>query len=99
MTAPIVRPATPPPDESWRNLAACAGEHVELFFPEPGPNTQVWTARSWYCNVCPVKTICGEYAIVNHIDHGIWGGLTVSERRMERHERSTQQVTAKGQTK
>jgi len=62
----------------WRELAACRGADLDLFFPsrgEPaGPARQV-------CAACPVRQPCLDYAITNRIVHGIWGGLTERERR------------------
>ena len=62
----------------WRELAACRGTHLEVFFPgrgeTAGPARQV-------CAACPVRQPCLDYAITNRITHGIWGGLTERERR------------------
>jgi len=62
----------------WRELAACRGTDLEVFFPErgesAGPARQV-------CARCPVRQPCLDYAITNRITHGIWGGLTERERR------------------
>jgi WhiB family redox-sensing transcriptional regulator len=62
----------------WRELAACRGTDLEVFFPErgesAGPARQV-------CAACPVRQPCLDYAITNQITHGIWGGLTERERR------------------
>jgi len=62
----------------WRELAACRGTDLGLFFPEggesAGPARQV-------CAACPVRQPCLDYAITNRITHGIWGGLTERERR------------------
>ena|SRR5690242_10561912 len=62
----------------WRELAACGGTDLDVFFPErgesAGPARQV-------CAVCPVREPCLEYALSNRIASGIWGGLTVRERR------------------
>jgi WhiB family redox-sensing transcriptional regulator len=33
------------------------------------------------CSSCPVQTECRDYAIGIREQHGIWGGLTESERR------------------
>jgi WhiB family redox-sensing transcriptional regulator len=33
------------------------------------------------CADCPVKDLCLEYALVNRIDHGVWGGCSERERR------------------
>jgi len=62
----------------WRELAACRGTDLEVFFPgrgeSAGPARQV-------CAACPVRQACLDYAITNGIVHGIWGGLTGRERR------------------
>jgi WhiB family transcriptional regulator, redox-sensing transcriptional regulator len=62
----------------WRELAACRGTDLEVFFPgrgeSAGPARQV-------CAACPVRQPCLDYAITNRITHGIWGGLTERERR------------------
>jgi WhiB family redox-sensing transcriptional regulator len=62
----------------WRELAACRGTELEVFFPERGESAE--PARQ-VCAVCPVRQPCLDYAITNRIVHGIWGGLTERERR------------------
>jgi len=62
----------------WRELAACRGADLGVFFPgrgeSAGPARQV-------CAACPVRQPCLDYAITNRITHGVWGGLTERERR------------------
>ncbi len=62
----------------WRELAACRGTDLNLFFPERGESAG--PARR-VCAACPVREPCLDYAITNRISHGIWGGLTERERR------------------
>ena len=62
----------------WRELAACRGAGLNLFFPERGESAG--PARR-VCAACPVREPCLDYAISNRIVHGIWGGLTERERR------------------
>ena len=62
----------------WRELAACRGAELNLFFPERGESAD--SARR-ICAACPVRQPCLDYAITNRIVHGIWGGLTERERR------------------
>ena len=62
----------------WRELAACRGADLDVFFPgrgeSAGPARQV-------CAGCPVRQACLDYAITNRIAYGVWGGLTGRERR------------------
>jgi WhiB family redox-sensing transcriptional regulator len=62
----------------WRELAACRGTDLEVFFPERGESAE--PARR-VCAGCPVRQPCLDYAITNRIASGIWGGLTERERR------------------
>jgi WhiB family transcriptional regulator, redox-sensing transcriptional regulator len=62
----------------WRELAACRGADLEVFFP--GRGETAGPARR-VCAQCPVQQPCLDYAITNRITHGIWGGLTERERR------------------
>ena len=62
----------------WRELAACRGTDLEVFFPERGESAG--PARR-VCAACPVRQPCLDYAITNRITHGIWGGMTERERR------------------
>ena len=62
----------------WRELAACRGADLEVFFP--GRGESAGPARR-VCAACPVRQPCLDYAITNRITHGIWGGLTEQERR------------------
>lgn len=62
----------------WRELAACRGTDLEVFFPGRGESAG---AARQVCAGCPVHQPCLDYAISNRISHGIWGGLTGRERR------------------
>ena len=66
--------------------AACAEVTPDIFFPEQGgaPIAQVRAI----CESCPVRLVCLEYAVSEHIGWGVWGGLTASERRRLRRARS-----------
>lgn len=65
----------------WRELAACRGTDLDVFFP--GRGESAGPARQ-ACAQCPVRQPCLDYAITNRIVHGIWGGLTERERRAPR---------------
>jgi len=62
----------------WRELAACRGSDLEVFFP--GRGESAGPARR-VCAACPVRQACLDYAISNRIAYGVWGGLTERERR------------------
>lgn len=63
---------------SWMAYARCQDVSPEVFFPSDGAGVEV--ARR-YCAVCPVAGQCLDYALENHIDHGVWGGTSERKRR------------------
>lgn len=65
-------------DTSWMALGGCREQRPALFFP--GDGVGVDAARR-VCATCPVKAPCLEYALVERIDHGVWGGASERERR------------------
>ena len=65
-------------DTQWMARGNCAHENPSRFFPSDGVGVEV--ARR-ICATCPVKDTCLEHALVNHIDHGVWGGASERERR------------------
>jgi WhiB family redox-sensing transcriptional regulator len=65
-------------DTLWMAEGKCKDLPPETFFPSDGVGVDV--ARR-ICKDCPVKSPCLEYAIANHIDHGVWGGASERERR------------------
>ena len=79
ITAPVTVTARPPRHRSlaaparfaarWRELAACRGNELEVFFPGRGESAE------------PARQVCLDYAITNRIAYGVWGGLTERERR------------------
>lgn len=66
--------------------ARCSAESPDVFFPSDGVG--VLRAQK-ICAECPVVEECLEYALANHIAHGVWGGA--SERRRRRLQRSRQE--------
>jgi WhiB family transcriptional regulator, redox-sensing transcriptional regulator len=77
--------------EPWMADAACHGM-TAIMFSERGQNDVVLRAKA-ICATCPVKDDCLRYALVNHIEHGIWGGLSVRARKLGRQESRTQGLT------
>ncbi len=57
--------------------ALCADPLVdpEWFFNEPE-----YQLAKIICDQCPVKLACGQWAINNNEQNGVWGGLTPDER-------------------
>jgi WhiB family redox-sensing transcriptional regulator len=49
----------------------------EIFFPRDGMGV---SAARKICAGCPVAKDCLEYALENHINHGVWGGCSERER-------------------
>jgi WhiB family redox-sensing transcriptional regulator len=56
----------------------CRAWPASTFFPSDGVGVEI--ARQ-ICADCPVREPCLEYALQNHIDHGVWGGASERERR------------------
>ena len=65
-------------DMTWMQRGRCRDIPPSTFFPSDGVGVDV--ARR-ICADCPVKAPCLEYALENHIDHGVWGGCSERERR------------------
>lgn len=62
----------------WMQQGNCRDTSPAVFFPSDGAGVE--RARA-ICANCPVATECLEYALVLHIDHGVWGGCSERERR------------------
>ena len=65
-------------DTEWMAIGKCRDLPPSIFFPSDGVGVEV--ARK-ICADCPVRLACLEYALVNRIDHGVWGGASERERR------------------
>jgi WhiB family redox-sensing transcriptional regulator len=76
-------------DTGWMTRGACSG-HTSLidkfFLPSTDPDDHEPAKR--ICAACPVDATCLEYALATGIDHGVWGGATVDERRAMRRARA-----------
>lgn len=71
---------------SWMDLARCRDVDPQVFFPGNGPGVE---AARRYCAECVVRESCLEYALENHIQHGVWGGASErARRRMSRKRRA-----------
>lgn len=71
-----------PLGEEWRDDAACKGQ-LHLFFPKKSERPEARARREararGFCDVCPVRLACREYAR-RHRLHGFWGGESEEER-------------------
>lgn len=72
---PFDQPAT------WMPFAACAFVPVEVFFP--GARGGDGREARGVCRACPVLAQCREYATVERIPDGIWGGEGAGRRIRE----------------
>lgn len=64
--------------EQWMRRGACAGQPDDAtFFPDGDAATRAKLP----CHGCPVRRECLEYALVNDIEEGVWGGLNETQRR------------------
>lgn len=72
--------ATYPDRPEWHKRGACRGRG-NLFFDEK-KKSNVAKAKA-LCAICVVKEACLTYAMEND-DFGVWGGLTLNERRVAR---------------
>ena len=68
---------------------SCASVGGDFWFPEKAAggssSTEMVMAKS-ICRQCPHQRECAEWGIQNET-HGIWGGITESERRLIRRKR------------
>jgi len=68
-------------ERRWHVLAACRGVDPDLFFPERGASTR---EAKEVCRGCVVREDCLEYALVNRVKYGVWGGHSERERKRMR---------------
>lgn len=68
-------------NREWMVEAACLGLDPNLFFPERGEDSSQAKA---ICQSCVVIEECADYAQVNRLTKGIWGGTSERQRRQIR---------------
>lgn len=68
----------------WREAAACAEVDGEFFFPEPPDWQSTAPAKKMCRESCEVREACLQYALVNKIHDGVWGGYAGYERKAMR---------------
>ena len=77
--------SAPEPLRSWHRQARCGGAEKEVFFPadEERPSRRRHRERvaKAICAACPVRLPCAAHALLHAELHGVWGGLTDTDRR------------------
>jgi WhiB family redox-sensing transcriptional regulator len=66
---------------SWVEQAKCKEADVKQFFPQREIGHNVSKTVRKYCEVCPVKQQCLDFAMSQDEIPGIWGGVTRLQRR------------------
>lgn len=85
-SAPLT--TTSPRSIDWRQHAACRNKKLDLFFPDGGTSVDraqvkkdITRRAKTICGRCPVRQACADWALDEHIEYGIYGGLDETERR------------------
>jgi len=61
--------------------AACRDVPTRFFFPERNGDPRTAGYVAMFCDLCPVRAECLEWALSHLERYGIWGGKTETERR------------------
>jgi len=69
--------------QPWRKHAACLGLAPELFFPEKSTGQGAAASARLICSTCTVREECLTDALETSDNHGVRGGMTPRERRVE----------------
>jgi WhiB family transcriptional regulator, redox-sensing transcriptional regulator len=68
----------------WQLLGACRAEDSELFFGSDDESRRAIRRREAaakaVCRRCPVLRECREHVLLTRQSHGVWGGLSESDR-------------------
>jgi WhiB family redox-sensing transcriptional regulator len=80
-------------DTEWMAKGKCREMDPAIFFPSDGVGVQ---AAQRICSDCECKAQCLEYALVNRVDHGVWGGASERERRRLQRQRRPLHFAIKG---
>lgn len=66
--------------EPWMVQALCAQVDPDLFYAEKSEWAKTIRAKL-VCRQCPVRSECLSYALENNEMHGVWGGMTPTQRK------------------
>jgi len=69
----------------WRQWAACQDADPDMFFPAApaGTGRDDGAIAKAVCAACQVRRQCLQFALATHQAHGVWGGTTEEERRLD----------------
>lgn len=70
---------------AWQFQGVCRQADPALFFPEStrgNTRTNLVAQAKAVCSTCPVISECRAHGLTVEEPYGIWGGLTVHERRI-----------------
>ena|SRR5688572_110219 len=71
--------------ESWVADANCVGHPTPaIFFPGRVNSHAAFKEARQVCAECPVWRDCLKFALKNNEEDGMWGGLSIMERRLVR---------------
>jgi WhiB family redox-sensing transcriptional regulator len=71
---------------AWMARGSCTNLPADTFFPTD--SVGVASAQK-ICRSCKVRELCLEYALTNHLAHGVWGGTSERQRlRIQRERRA-----------
>jgi WhiB family redox-sensing transcriptional regulator len=62
-------------------IPPCQTTDPEIWFSDQEIVGGLYRQAKRFCEECPVKALCGEYAILAAEPFGIWGGMTYRERQ------------------
>ena len=65
-------------DTRWMSEGNCAEKDPAIFFPSDGVGV---VKAKRICNGCGFQYQCLEYALINRVEHGVWGGASERQRR------------------
>ena len=64
---------------NWREAAECREADTAVFFPDTNHRSETVQAKA-LCGGCVVRALCLNEALSSNQRHGVWGGMTPSER-------------------
>lgn len=83
--------------EPWMAEAHCSGHpRPQIFFPDREHAHAYFSEARIVCAGCPVSKDCLRYALDNNEQDGMWGGLSISERRRVRRSDGVRKCTKCG---